>query len=288
MCEHASRATAMPEPSPLATPTPWNLMASAYEAETVPTLRSFAEEALRLAAPPPGARLADVACGPGTLALVAASAGFAVDAIDFSPQMIALLEQTARERGVNGIHARVGDGQALPYPDGAHEAAFSLFGLMFFPDRARGFAELRRILRPGARAVVSSWQPMERSRAISALFGALQQALPPDGSPPPQPPPLLTQEACRAEMGQSFDEVAVHPASNQVPFPSATALWESMQRAAPPVVLARRRLGEEAWGTIAPEVGSALARSLGSGPVILDLHAWLMVGVAPERPRRSA
>src|SRR4030095_7743603 len=95
----------MPEPSPLATPTPWNLMASAYEAETLPTLRSFAEEALRLAAPPPGVRLADVACGPGTLALVAASAGFAVDAIDFSPQMIALLEQAAPERRLKGIQS---------------------------------------------------------------------------------------------------------------------------------------------------------------------------------------
>jgi SAM-dependent methyltransferase len=278
----------MPEPSPLATPTPWDLMASAYEAETLPTLRSFAEEALRLAAPPPGARLADVACGPGTLALVAASAGFAVDAIDFSPQMIALLEQAARERGVKGIHSRVGDGQALPYPDGAHGAAFSLFGLMFFPDRTRGFAELRRILRPGARAVISSWQPMERSTAISALFGALQQALPPDGGPPTQPPPLVTEEACRAEMGQAFDEVLVHPASNRVPFRSAAALWESMQRAAPPVVLARRRLGEEAWGPVAREVGSALASSLGPGPVTLDLHAWLTVGVARERPRKGS
>ena len=45
----------MTQESPLATPTPWNLLASAYEAETLPSLRHFAEEALRLAAPPPGA-----------------------------------------------------------------------------------------------------------------------------------------------------------------------------------------------------------------------------------------
>ena len=34
-----------------------------------------------------------------------------------------------------------------------------MFGLMFFPDRAKGFAELFRVLRPGATAVVSSWAP---------------------------------------------------------------------------------------------------------------------------------
>ena len=127
----------MTEENPLATPTPWNLLASAYEAEVLPSFRHFAEESLRLAAPPPGAPLADVACGPGTLALLAASRGFAVDALDFSPEMIALLERSARERGLDGVRARVGDGQALPYPDGGHGAAFSLFGLMFFPDRVR-------------------------------------------------------------------------------------------------------------------------------------------------------
>jgi 2-polyprenyl-3-methyl-5-hydroxy-6-metoxy-1,4-benzoquinol methylase len=73
----------------LATPMPWNLVASAYEAEVLPTFRHFAEEALRLAAPAAGSRVADVACGPGTLALIAARAGFTVDAIDFSPEMIA-------------------------------------------------------------------------------------------------------------------------------------------------------------------------------------------------------
>jgi len=277
----------MPEPSPLAAPTTWDLVASAYEAETLPTLRRFAEEAIRLAAPPAGARLADVACGPGTVALVAASAGFAVDALDFSPQMVALLEQKARERGVSGIRAQVGDGHALPYPDGRHDAAISLFGVMFFPDRARGLAELRRILRPGARAVISSWQPIDRSLAMTALLGALQQALPPDVGPR-QPPPLVTEQACRAEMEQVFDEVEVHPVSSDVPLPSAAARWESMQRTFAPVVLARRRLGEEAWAGIAREVGSALARSLGSGPVILDLHAWLTVGVARERRREGS
>lgn len=271
--------------SPLATPAPWNLVASIYEAEVLPSLRHFAEEALRLAGPASGARIADVACGPGTLTFLAASAGFSVDAIDFSPQMIALLEQGVRERGLKGIQARVGDGQALPYPDGGHGAAFSLFGLMFFPDRARGFAELRRILRPGARAVISSWQSVERSPVITALFGALQESLAPDEGPPSPPPPLLTEEACRVEMAQAFDDVRVCPASTQARFASPAALWEYAQRTVVPVVLPRLRLGEEAWAPIAAKVGSALARRLGTGPVTLDLHAWLTVGVAPEPAR---
>jgi len=51
----------------------------------------------------------------------------------------------AREAGLD-VESLVGDGMALPLADGAFDVAFSMFGLMFFPDRPRGFRELRRVL----------------------------------------------------------------------------------------------------------------------------------------------
>src|SRR5262245_56004926 len=130
---------------PLGTPEPWNLVADAYTEELVPLFERFARDALALAALPPAPRVLDVAAGPGTLALVAAKAGATVTAIDFSPAMIANLRRRAAEAGSTAIDARVGDGQALPLEDGGYDGAFSLFGLMFFPDRAAGFRELRRV-----------------------------------------------------------------------------------------------------------------------------------------------
>ncbi len=270
----------MTAPSPLASPGTWDLVASAYEAEVAPTFQRFAEEALRLAAPPARSRIADVACGPGTLALTAARAGLAVDALDFSPEMVARVERRARELGVSGLSARLGDGQALPYGDAAHSAAFSLFGLMFFPDRARGFAELRRILRPGGRAVVSSWQPMERSVALATMFRAIQESVPPTaGAAPPPPPPLADPEACRAEMGRAFAAVEVHPISTSVEFPSVTVFWDSVQRTMAPIALMRRGIGA-GWAPVAEKVRAAMEAALGSGPLTLQLNAWLTVGVA--------
>ncbi|HUM11844.1 MAG TPA: class I SAM-dependent methyltransferase [Myxococcaceae bacterium] len=271
----------MSAPSPAGTPAPWDLVASAYDAEVAPTFVHFAREALRLASPAPGSRLADVACGPGTLALHAAREGFAVDAVDFSPEMIDRLERRRRAENMERVHAQLGDGQALPLADAAYAGAFSLFGLMFFPDRARGFSELRRILVPGARAVVSSWQPIDRSPAMAALFRAVQEAVPPaPGASPPPPLALGTPEACRAEMGPAFADVEVHPVSTSVEFPSVDALWESMQRTLVPVVLMRRELGAQAWRPLAEKVCVLAARALGAGPVSLDLNAWLTVGTA--------
>src|SRR5436190_855542 len=129
-----------PSPSPLANPASWDLVSSAYAEEIVPVFEQYVRDALRLAAPPPGSRVVDVACGPGTLSFIAAQAGHPVDALDFSPQMIEKLEARKRATGA-AITAVVGDGQALPYADATFGAAFSMFGLMFFPDRAAGFRE---------------------------------------------------------------------------------------------------------------------------------------------------
>lgn len=273
----------MTAPSPLATPMPWDLVAAAYEVEVRPQLEHFAREALRLAAPPPGTRVADVASGPGTLALLAGRAGFAVDAVDFSTEMIDRLERRLRAESIQRVTARVGDGQALPLADAAYSGAFSMFGLMFFADRIRGFAELRRILAPGARAVVSSWQPLETVPAMAAMFGALQDALAgtfaQGGAPEQKELPLTTPEACRAEMQRSFVHVEVHPASVVVDHPSVDALWASMERSMAPVVLMRRGLGER-WAPLARAARNAMAAVLGEGPVTLTMNAWLTVGVA--------
>ncbi|MEO7093780.1 MAG: class I SAM-dependent methyltransferase, partial [Polyangiales bacterium] len=100
--------------NPMASPVPWDLVSSAYAAEVVPSFEPYARDALRLAAVPAGAPIVDVACGPGTLAFLAAEAGHPVEALDFSPAMIERLEARKATLGAATVHARVGDGQALP------------------------------------------------------------------------------------------------------------------------------------------------------------------------------
>jgi ubiquinone/menaquinone biosynthesis C-methylase UbiE len=142
--------------SPLSGPAPWTLVASAYAAEVAPIFAWFAQKAIDLAALAPGARVLDVAAGPGTLSFLAARAGARVTAIDFSPAMIEKLRERASAEAV-AIESHVGDGQALPFAQASFDRAFSMFGLMFFPERILGFRELLRVLLPGGVAVVGSW-----------------------------------------------------------------------------------------------------------------------------------
>src|SRR6478672_6871148 len=101
----------MDQPSPMQTPAPWNLVADAYTAELVPMFEQYARDALGQAKLPAGARVVDVACGPGSLSILAAQAGAVVDAIDFSPQMIDKCKARIAELGITTITPRLGDAQ---------------------------------------------------------------------------------------------------------------------------------------------------------------------------------
>lgn len=136
---------------------------------------AYAERAWQLAALPPGARVLDIACGAGALALVAAQAGAQVLATDFSPGMV----RAVRAHDVPNLDACVMDGQALDLPDATFDAAFSLFGIMLFPDWRKGLAEMARVLRPGGTGSVSTWKD-ESGAAANNLLACQVATLFPD------------------------------------------------------------------------------------------------------------
>jgi SAM-dependent methyltransferase len=265
--------------SPLSTPVAWDLVAPGYAADIVPAFTPFAHDALRLARAVAGAHVVDVAAGPGTLTFAAARAGLRVSAIDFAPRMIDELRlRVEAENDVSGIECAVGDGAALPFADGTFDAAFSMFGLMFFPDRAKGFGELFRVLRQGGRAVVSSWVPMDRVPLLAELFGAIRSCLPslPVGG---SQAPLASAGDFRAEMeAAGFTEVDVIETSHAIEAPSLVALWESMRRSNAPVALLECGLGAAEWTALQDSVLAKLHDRFGPGPQRVTMIANLGVG----------
>jgi SAM-dependent methyltransferase len=69
--------------------------------------------------------------------------------IDQSEHMVELMR-------VRGLDARVGDVQALPFPDGAFDVAVANWMLYHVPDLDRGVAELARVLRRDGRLVATT------------------------------------------------------------------------------------------------------------------------------------
>jgi SAM-dependent methyltransferase len=266
----------MSAPSPLATPLAWDLVAAGYADVSFDQFAKYSADALVLAQLARGERILDVAAGPGSLALQAAQTAREVCAVDFSSSMLQQLRSRMGTAGIQNIEPREGDGQALPYPDGSFDAAFSMFGLIFFPDRARGFAELFRVLRPGGRAVVSSWQPMTRVPLLVDVFAALSAELPQvpfgDGKGP-----LSDSAELRSEMSAAGFEVCVEERVHVLEASSIDELWAGMRRSLAPLVLLEHRLGAPAFEPIAAGIERHL-RERYQGAQRVEMPAWLALG----------
>ena len=270
--------TDAPPQSPLASPEPWSLVADDYTLELLPMFELFSKDALALAPTPAGARLLDVAAGPGTLTLLAAESGRSLSAIDFSPQMVKNLKQ--RLDGAQlGADVRLGDGQALPWGEAEFDAAFSMFGLMFFPDRGKGFAELYRVLKPGGVAVVSSWAPFHG--IFKSVMGAMREILPDiafgSGKGPLGDPDEFAAELLAA----GFRDVKVTPHTHTLPADSPAELWSSFQRTTAPIVLLKTRLGAAKWHEVTSGVVERLEAEYGTARVDITTTAYLGLGKKP-------
>jgi ubiquinone/menaquinone biosynthesis C-methylase UbiE len=270
--------TAAPRPpvSPMQTPGTWDSVAEGY-AERMPYFRAWAEESLRSMDLQAGDRVLDVGAGPGTLALLVAKQVRHVTAVDFAPGMIAQLRALAARDGLANLDAQVMDAQALALPDASFDKAFCLFAFMFFPDRAKAFAELHRVLRPGRRVLVATWAPIERRPLMKVGFDALAEAMP--EVPRPLKGDLQSTAECVAEMSAAgFGDVVSRPFTSHVRAESAEQYLDFMVRTGAPFAAMRGRLGEAGWASLMERMLTLLRRSIPDGGADLGAEGLLTTG----------
>jgi ubiquinone/menaquinone biosynthesis C-methylase UbiE len=151
--------------------------AETYESYMVPVL--FAPSARRLvelARPRPEDRVLDVGCGTGIVARRAAPLGGRVVGVDASAGMLAVARAAAGREGLP-IEWREGRAEALPFANGEFDLVLCQYALMFFTDPRPALAEMRRVLAPEGRLLVSVWQPLARHPFYEVLDRAIERHL---------------------------------------------------------------------------------------------------------------
>src|SRR5215813_6043907 len=129
----------------------------------------------------PGAKLLDVACGAGQLALIAARAGAQVTGCDIAPNWIEKAKARAAEEKLS-IQFEEGDAEALPYESGQFDVVVSLIGAMFAPRPELVAAELTRVCRQGGMIAMANWTPQG---FIGQMFKTIAKHIAPSGMPSP-------------------------------------------------------------------------------------------------------
>jgi SAM-dependent methyltransferase len=113
-------------------------------------------ELLRLAGDVTGLDVLDAGCGSGPIMEALRERGARVRGFDLSPAMV----QIARERLGQDADVRVGDlAEPLGYDDALFDLVVASLALHYVRDWAPTLAELRRVLRPGGRLLVSIIHP---------------------------------------------------------------------------------------------------------------------------------
>jgi SAM-dependent methyltransferase len=112
---------------------------------------------------PDGARVLEVGCGPGHLSTrLARDHGLEVTGLDLDPAMIARA-QANPDRAVNRGGRRpsflVSDVAALAFPNRSFDLVVSTLSMHHWADPTAGLAEIGRVLRPGARALIWDFRP---------------------------------------------------------------------------------------------------------------------------------
>jgi ubiquinone/menaquinone biosynthesis C-methylase UbiE len=86
----------------------------------------------------------------------------------------------ARQPGDGRIEWRQADALALPFADGSFDAVACQFGVMFFPDKAQGYREARRVLKPGGRFLFNVWDRIAENEFADVVTEALAALFPHD------------------------------------------------------------------------------------------------------------
>src|SRR5262245_8797433 len=143
-----------------------------------PYAQDLAARLARRATPPQ--RVLEIAAGTGvvTRALAAAlPASVEIVATDLHPAMLA---QAANAGTARPVTWRPADAMALPFGDQEFDAVVCQFGVMFFPDKAKAFAEARRVLRPGGVLLFNVWDRLDTNEFPDTITKALAGLFPHD------------------------------------------------------------------------------------------------------------
>jgi SAM-dependent methyltransferase len=280
-----------PAANPLSTSEPWNLVADGYAETTMLVFEQFADEAIAASKlkpnsnkktkwathrhcanphPQPFSRRAK-----GAKPLSHWERGWGEGTPSTS------LPQRENEQAEHrNIKLHCGDAQTLPYADATFDAAFSLFGLMFFPDRQRGFAEIHRTLKSGGSIAITSWAPVDQSPAMQTMFGALR-AIKPDL---PQPQRSITTlenpERFKQEMEEAgFRNIEIRSVTKAFPTGSTGEFWDGMVKGSAPIQMMKKGLGEAQWCEKEKLALAWLEETLPTLKRPLTSDAWLGLGI---------
>ena len=250
-----------------------------YDRLLVPLIfQPYAEDlAARVVADRPR-RILEIAAGTGALTQEMAGHldGGSIVATDLNPAMLDIA--AARFSGDDRLVFPQADALDLPFPDGSFDVVACQFGAMFFPDKAKGYAQARRVLKPGGRFLFNVWDTVETNDFTRVMLDALAELFPDD------PPRFLARtphgyhDAGTIEldiMAGGFPRPEIERVEKRSRADSAADVAIGLCQGTPMRGEIEAR-GTPELGAVTEAVAKALEQCFGSGPIEGALSAFVV------------
>jgi SAM-dependent methyltransferase len=186
----------------------WDERAATYHRSFLPLTRLIIDPLLDAAAVGAGMRVLDVGSGPGYVAAAAAARNATAVGVDVAHAMVALARTLHPQ--VEFVH---GDAEHLQFADDSFDAVVANFAIPHLGRPELAAAEFARVLSPGGKLALSTWDVPGASRLPGAFFDAVLEV---GAAPPPDLPtgPPFYRFADEAEFtrllrGAGFVDVTV-------------------------------------------------------------------------------
>ncbi len=162
------------------------IAAEKWKAKSAAMGQAATDALVQYARPQPGMSVLDLATGTGepgiSLAAIVGPQG-RVTAVDLSAELLEIAQRRAQQRQLSNFITRQADAEALPFPENSFDLVTCRFGVMFFVDTNKALKEVRRVLRPEARACFLAWGPFEQPYWCSTMGVVAQRVGGPAISP---------------------------------------------------------------------------------------------------------
>ncbi|MFD2419593.1 class I SAM-dependent methyltransferase [Amycolatopsis pigmentata] len=177
-----------------------------------------------------GESVLDVACGTGEPGLTVAERCPGADllGVDAAEPMIDIARAKAGAKGLSNARFEVMKSQDLRIADDSVDVVVSRFGMLSFANPAGDAREAARVLRPGGRAAIATWDGLCRNPISYAMTTAVRDWLPPEIETGFR---LLDEYAMPGRRESWLErggltQVSSEPFSWSTGFPDEPALWD--------------------------------------------------------------